>query len=1126
MAYGIWLYKEITTSNGVIRLEIKKKNYTGESIEIEALLKDGLTLQVDGRDITDPIIGTTLSISLIDTGQIDTSQFFTPDATLYQVVLYRDSVRIWIGYLTPDSYSENLVYSDVINLTARDNLGRLNDFIYDKSEGLQAVYQFIESLCERASISMPLVFYSGITAKRIAESEVDTSLRGVAASVDTLRFVGMNYREIVEMILKGIGCQMRYSYNTDRGYFLGVYDISQLYSELSTQEAFFVEKSGYKEIKPAWREVLIEQDYGLSSNLFDGYFSKDELAGAETFLPEDIDNNRWGGDGSMLFCNQYLAKVDDFQSTSLFIAADRSESYCFYRKNVFKSDNVLTLKMQLNNTLRMMPSYVSDYDTIGNLYVGYHIESDPDLQPVQYFETYTLKYKFNVYLVGRDTGITYVMRDKWIPLSEDDAEPITFEMAQVWYNDPSLWDRIEQVEIVVNSTPEDGELRLVVYAAEGAAIAPLSTIHQTTFAKISNIEIAYQNDIQGASSRIEVNAAHNLKSNINLEIGQVPNNKGNNLAYWGGLFDSAGYPLNSWVLNDGDIVRYNLMELVARQHIHQNSKNYALLSGVMMSDSALSLTNNITYKGKVYSILSASHNLINGKMNVTSMQEIEAYQVAELTVIDSPLESSSGTRLGSGDNEVIQFSNDAGNAKRIYELDSATDEDKEESYVIIDKGSLDSARRIPLTDVGGLWKKDANGDVYLIDNNGESRGVYGIGKLRMGTLILPNESGTEGDYELYVGALGAGSDTPEGGGGGIAQVTINVNGSPYKTDANGVVTLPNYPTIPTWNTLEGKPTLAAVATSGAYSDLSGAPNLGSLAYKSSLAASDIPDLSGSYLPLSGGTLQNGTSTAPLILNTTSSTEIGIKLNMSDVNKGWVGYSASNGYGTYLFNSASNKYIGIKDDGTPHYQGNTLIHSGNIGDQAVYKADRAEKLVYSDGTIGLQVLSGGVIKPSNRIAFDDNTTGICKGAYYTSALSHSDIVIAAPKIVFYEGNVLIGTTTDSGGKLQVDGTIKATSANFGGNSGINIGMTYTDSTSGAYDLIERRSAGTMLYFQYNHNGGVNLCNGGGAVYMGGNLSVSGNISASGYQLPTSAPSNPVSGGYYLYVGSLGAGATIS
>jgi hypothetical protein len=40
-----------------------------------------------------------------------------------------------------------------------------------------------------------------------------------------------------------------------------------------------------------------------------------------------------------------------------------------------------------------------------------------------------------------------------------------------------------------------------------------------------------------------------------------------------------------------------------------------------------------------------------------------------------------------------------------------------------------------------------------------------------------------------------------------------------------------------------------------------------------------------------------------------------------------------------------------------------------------------------------------------------------------------------------------------------------------------------------------------------------------------LQVNGNISASGYQLPTSAPSNPVSGGYYLYVGTLGAGATI-
>ena len=117
-------------------------------------------------------------------------------------------------------------------------------------------------------------------------------------------------------------------------------------------------------------------------------------------------------------------------------------------------------------------------------------------------------------------------------------------------------------------------------------------------------------------------------------------------------------------------------------------------------------------------------------------------------------------------------------------------------------------------------------DDYLSKANGGTiKGAVTIqAALKMNTLYLPNSNNTPSDYTLSIGSLGSGADTPEGGS-GIAQVTINVNGSPYKTDANGVVTLPNYPTIPTWATLEGKPTLAAVATSGKYSDLSGTPTI-------------------------------------------------------------------------------------------------------------------------------------------------------------------------------------------------------------------------------------------------------------------------------------------------------------
>lgn len=104
-------------------------------------------------------------------------------------------------------------------------------------------------------------------------------------------------------------------------------------------------------------------------------------------------------------------------------------------------------------------------------------------------------------------------------------------------------------------------------------------------------------------------------------------------------------------------------------------------------------------------------------------------------------------------------------------------------------------------------------------------------------------------------------------------------------------------------------------------------------------------------------------------------------------------------------------------------GNDVIHQGNIGNQRVWRADRAENLIYSDSTIGLTVLSGGKIKASNQITFDDAAAyGIYRGNYFTGDCTAQDIIINAPKLLMgISGNVLIGTTTDNGYKLYVNGS---------------------------------------------------------------------------------------------------------
>ena len=81
-----------------------------------------------------------------------------------------------------------------------------------------------------------------------------------------------------------------------------------------------------------------------------------------------------------------------------------------------------------------------------------------------------------------------------------------------------------------------------------------------------------------------------------------------------------------------------------------------------------------------------------------------------------------------------------------------------------------------------------------------------------------------------------------------------------------------------------------------------------------------------YLKLTGGTIQNGTTTGPLNINTTSTTEVGMRFNMSGSNKSWVGYHPT--YGSIFYNYASGKYAGLNDSGVLHVNGTAVSMSGH------------------------------------------------------------------------------------------------------------------------------------------------------------------------------------------------------
>ena len=179
MAYSLrYWYNNKLTDGKVIRLEIYKKDSTAAAMEIGDVVQ-GLSLNIDGGEdnIDAPIVSTSLVMTFCDAydhpeAEVkkcgNYAEFYTPDATLWKVVLLckdkgSSSFRtLWGGYVTPDSYEEDLTYRGSVTIVARDNIGHMADFPFDAEGdgyGTISLREIIERAWAKIESPMSLVFH-------------------------------------------------------------------------------------------------------------------------------------------------------------------------------------------------------------------------------------------------------------------------------------------------------------------------------------------------------------------------------------------------------------------------------------------------------------------------------------------------------------------------------------------------------------------------------------------------------------------------------------------------------------------------------------------------------------------------------------------------------------------------------------------------------------------------------------------------------------------------------------------------------------------------------------------------------------------------------------------------------
>lgn len=242
---------------------------------------------------------------------------------------------------------------------------------------------------------------------------------------------------------------------------------------------------------------------------------------------------------------------------------------------------------------------------------------------------------------------------------------------------------------------------------------------------------------------------------------------------------------------------------------------------------------------------------------------------------------------------------------------------------------------------------------------------------------------------------------------------------------------------------------------------------------------------------------------------TAGREVYMYVYSGGVAKTAVGWN--NPHGSYIYNSPSNRYLGIKDNGTPHFQGNTLWHAGNDGARSGLDADLLDGFHKSDiyDNVTAKLLSLNDVLNSNGIriygfGYGDSASVANKpagnsdargtigfgGIYCPMQLSWqylgTDLYIRTKYDGTWKGWKRIAFTTDnvaSATRLQTPRTLWGQS--FDGTGNVNGAMTvnYTGETG---ILLKRVEAGSGAFIRlYNNNQTTNYFRIGmyGAGYFG-------------------------------------------
>jgi hypothetical protein len=631
------IYKKITSSARWVDKEIG---------EVLVSLNYGIQGSEDAVD--SPIQKTSLEFSLVDAPELSTrdkicgawEEFYTPDATGYKVELVVDDVVKWTGYITPDSWEEDLSYHAPISITARDNWGRLQDYKFDlagNDDHLISVSELIMAAAEKAELAMNVRVDSAVEWPMCKGKPLYDHY------INVLTFEDLTWWDALENTLGSLGMCIQYVDNNEfvvtplrsRCY------VGNEFYDLVPKKEFAFEYPGHRSLAPAVKEIVEVQNYEFSDDMinapaltigdFDAGstypFTSQPYGTTERLMPVfSLRSDRFWkegvGDYYSLFCQfNYSPREDDDKvrlqdGNTLFLACNPGTKTDYASaqtkmRGVYCELNMTRMRGEISIKVGApVRLYGADYNT----------------GTAPYSEQYTCPAISNIFarIMYTAEGYTPMCYNgkKWVSgatyclLSPETSEGVAYEYEFIIPSADIDVPGVLHIEFKCGKYIILGDYELEDANGKGMYM-PISEI------KMTNVwEVEAENKVT-----TKYNENNNVILNRRPAIGCVNYDTISPQEVINGIYSpEIGCPAaREWKWNDSDLIT-QLPVLIHQQLLTFYSKPNNVLTGSMLVDSGLPSFDCLwLWKGKEHLLLAGRVNMITGQMDGATLREFRLY---------------------------------------------------------------------------------------------------------------------------------------------------------------------------------------------------------------------------------------------------------------------------------------------------------------------------------------------------------------------------------------------------------------------------------------------------------------------------------------------------------------------